>query len=307
MKRNTLDEAKIFYDKFKKTGNVEFLDYSIKILNSLKKDLNSLNLLGLCYLDKEDPDKALEYFNQAYKFAKDDESKGIILFNKALCYFKKKNYVETYEILKQVVSLRTSVRGYANRLLAKVCIIRGGKYLNEARSILESYDEPNEDLALVYILLSRSGEKDLYKKAIEIAEILKNEKLLAEALLSSDEISDLEKSLEIFRKIGDTNGEAKALFALSSKKPELIYEAIQKLEESGKGDSSEALQLLFEMYKRTNILDFLKRSIEIGKKVDNKLFLARAYTELSLHENEVENLRKAVKYYEEYIESWQNK
>lgn len=307
MKRNTLDEAKFFYDKFKKTGNVEFLDHSIKILNSLKKDLNSLNLLGLCYLDKEDSDKALEYFNQAYKLAKDDESKGTILFNKALCYFKKKNYVETYEILKQVVSLRTSVRAHANRLLAKVCIVRGGKYLNEARSILESYDEPNEDLALVYILLSRSGEKDLYKRAVEIAKILKNDKLLAEALLSSDEISDLEESLEIFRKIGDVSGEAKALFALSSKKPELIYEAIQKLEESGKGESAETLQLLFEMYKRTNILDFLKRSIEIGKKIDNKLFLARAYAELSLHENEIENLRKAVKYYEEYIESWQNK
>ncbi|AWR94203.1 tetratricopeptide repeat protein [Acidianus brierleyi] len=307
MKRNTLDEAKFLYDKFKKSGNVEYLDSSIKILNSLKKDLNSLNLLGLCYLDKEDPDKALEYFDQAYKLAKDDESKGVILFNKALCFFKKKNYVETYEILKQVVSLRTSVRAHANRLLAKVCIVRGGKYLNEARSILESYDEPNEDLALVYILLSRSGEKDLYKKAIDIAKVLKNDKLLAEALLSSDEISDLEESLEIFRKIGDVSGEAKALFALSSKKPELIYEAIQKLEESGKGESAETLQLLFEMYKRTNILDFLKRAIEIAKKIDNKLFLARAYAELSLHENEIENLRKAVKYYEKYIESWQNK
>jgi len=307
VKRNTLDEAKFLYDKFKKSGNVEYLDSSIKILNSLKKDLNSLNLLGLCYLDKEDPDKALEYFDQAYKLAKDDESKGVILFNKALCFFKKKNYVETYEILKQVVSLRTSVRAHANRLLAKVCIVRGGKYLNEARSILESYDEPNEDLALVYILLSRSGEKDLYKKAIDIAKVLKNDKLLAEALLSSDEISDLEESLEIFRKIGDVSGEAKALFALSSKKPELIYEAIQKLEESGKGESAETLQLLFEMYKRTNILDFLKRAIEIAKKIDNKLFLARAYAELSLHENEIENLRKAVKYYEKYIESWQNK
>ncbi len=306
MKRNTLDEAKFLYDKYKKTGNTEFLDNSINILNSLKKDLNTLNLLGLCYLDK-DIDKALEYFNQAYKLAKDDESKGIILFNKALCYFKKKNYIETYEILKQVLSLRTSVRAHANRLLAKVCIFRGGKYLNEARSILESYDEPNDDLALVYILLSRNGEKDLYKKAVEIAKVLKDDKLLAEALLSSNETSDLEEALKIFRKIGDTGGEAKALFALSSRKPELIYEAIQKLEESGKGESAETLQLLFEMYNRTKIIDFLRKSIEIAEKIDNKIFLARAYTELSSYENEVENLRKAIKYYEEYIKTWENK
>ncbi|MCY0882948.1 MAG: hypothetical protein OWQ50_03925 [Acidianus infernus] len=81
----------------------------------------------------------------------------------------------------------------------------------------------------------------------------------------------------------------------------MLYEAIQRLEESG--ESRERQTLLYELYKRTGILNFLKEAIKIAEKYNDYLFLARSYVELSKRENELENLRKAVLFYERYIES----
>ena len=158
-----------------------------------------------------------------------------------------------------------------------------------------------EEVAVADILLGRLKDKARYREAVERAKSLKSEKLLAEGLLSSDDVKELEEALEIFRKLNDVNGEAKVLYKLSLKKPELLYEAIQRLEESG--ESRERQTLLYELYKRTGILNFLKEAIKIAEKYNDYLFLARSYVELSKKENELENLRKAVLFYEKYVES----
>ncbi|EWG07874.1 MAG: hypothetical protein ASUL_02484 [Candidatus Aramenus sulfurataquae] len=301
MKRNTIANAVELFERYKRTKEPELLDSAISILEEVeKKDSGSLNLLGLCYLEKGDVRKAIEVFNEAYKRAKDEESRGVILLNKAMALMKLREYQGAYDALKEAISLRTSVKGEAKRLLAKVCLARGGKYVEEAKDILESFEIPNEDLAVAYILLARRGRKEYGKKAIEVSKFLKDDRLLAEALLSSGEEKDVEEALELFRRVRDVRGEARALLVLSKYKPELVYEAASKLEEI-EDESQEHLQLLYEVYKRTGLVELLKRAITIAEKLKDSLFLARAYVELSKVENEVENLRLAVKYYEEYV------
>jgi tetratricopeptide (TPR) repeat protein len=295
-----IEKAYKLYSDYKKTGNRELLS---KIEELIKGDssIQGLNLLALVYIEKGKYDDAINALDIALKKVKDDEDKATLLFNKALALFRKGDLDSSYEILKSIPS-RTSVYAHSRRFLAQVCIKKGDlRHLEEARQILESFDIPNEDLAVTYILLSRLKDKSLYKKAVEIAKSIKNEKLLAEALLSSDDEKELEVALEIFRKLNDVNGEAKVLYKLSLKKPELLYEAIQRLEESG--ESRERQTLLYELYKRTGILNFLKEAIKIAEKYNDYLFLARSYVELSKKENELENLRKAVLFYEKYVES----
>lgn len=74
-----------------------------------------------------------------------------------------------------------------------------------------------------------------------------------------------------------------------------------KLEESGQENSKEAQTLLYELYKKTGITDFLKKSLQIAEIHKDYLFLARGYVELSKKENEIENLRRAIAYYEKYL------
>ncbi len=301
MKRNTVSTALELFERYKKSKDAELLDSAISILESSeKKDSGSLNLLGLCYLEKGEPRRALEVFDEAYKRAKDEESRGVILVNRAMALMKLRMYQEAYDSLKEAISLKTSVKGEAKRLLARVCLARGGKFVEEARQLLESFDMPNEDLAVAYIILARRGMKEYVKKAIEVAKFLKDERLLAEALLSSGEKEGAERALEIFRKVGDVKGEARALLLLSKFRPELVYEAVSKLE-GVEEESPEHAQLLLEVYKRTGVVELLKRAISVAEKLNDPLFLARAYVELSKVENEVENLRLAVKYYEEHV------
>ncbi len=295
-----IEKAYKLYHEYKNSGNKELL---LKIKDLLKGDssIQGLNLLGLVYIDEGKFDDAINALDLALKKARDDEDKATLLFNKALALFKKGDIDSSYDILKSIPP-KTSVYAHSRRFLAQVCIRKGDlKHLEEARQILEGFDIPNEDLAVTYILLSRLKDKSLYKKAVEIAKIINNEKLLAEALLSSDDEKELEEALQIFRKLNDVSGEAKVLYKLSLKKPELLYEAIQRLEESG--EDRERQTLLYEVYKRTGILNFLKESIKVAERYNDYLFLARAYVELSKKENELENLRKAVLFYEKYIES----
>ncbi|WP_236749036.1 tetratricopeptide repeat protein [Acidianus manzaensis] len=299
----TIDEeekAYKLYEDYKKTKNKKNLEEIIKLLSS-KKDINSLNLLSLAYINLEKYDQAIELLDEAIKKTKDEEDKSILLFNKALALKSKGNLTASYQTLKQI-SPKSSIYQHSRRFLAQICISFGDlHYLEEAKEILENFEIPNEDLIITYILLSRLKYKELYKKAVKLAKDLKNEKLLAEALLSSDDEEELQQALQIFRKLKDTTGEAKALYKLSLKNPSLLYEAVQKLEESGNKETKETQILLYQLYKNTGIIDFLKQSIKIAEKYEDYLFLARSYVELSKKENEIENLRKAVNYYEKYI------
>ena len=78
---------------------------------------------------------------------------------------------------------------------------------------------------------------------------------------------------------------------------------MHKLEESGEGNAQDKIKLLNELYERANLVDFLKQAIKLAEKENEYLFLARAHVELSKRENEVENLRRAVTYYEKFIKS----
>jgi len=294
-------KARRLLEEYRKSKDVKKLEEAIALLEG-KEDLHSLNQLGLIYLEKGENKKAIESFEKALKLAKNQEDKNVIKFNLALALFKSKEYFRAYEILKELEN--TSLRTHAQRLLAKVCLALGDlKHVEEAKAILESFDEPTEDLIVVYIYLGRNGRKEYLDKAVKFAELLGNKKLLAEALLSYDNKEKIERALEIFRELKDVKGEARALYKLSFYRPEFLYEALQKLEESGEGNAQDKIRLLHELYKRTKITDFLKQAIEIAEKENEYLFLARAYVELSKIENEVENLRKAVKYYEEFIKS----
>ena len=293
--------AKKLLEEYRKSKDKRKLDEAIAILEG-REDLHCLNQLGLIYLEKGENKKAVESFEKALKKAKSEEDKNIIKFNLALALFKSKDYLRAYETLRELES--TSLKTHAQRLLAKVCLAFGDlRHVEEARAILESFDEPTEDLIAVYIFLGRNGKKEYLDKAVKYAELLGNKRLLAEALLSYDDKEKIEKALEIFRELKDIKGEARALYRLSFYRSELLYEALQKLEESGEGNAQDRIKLLNELYKRTNILDFLKQAIELAEKENEYLFLARAYVELSKKENEVENLRKAIKYYEEFIKS----
>ncbi|QIW25163.1 tetratricopeptide repeat protein [Sulfolobus sp. S-194] len=295
-----LERAKQLFDEYKKTKDPSKLDEAIKLLEG-REELHSLNQLGLAYLEKGDTRKAIEYFEKALRKTKSNEDKYIINFNLALALFKDKDYTRAYEILRELVN--TPLKTHAQRLLAKVCLSIGDiKHVEEARAILESFDEPTEDLIVAYIYLGRnSGRKDYLDKAMNYAELIHNKRLLAEALLSYDDKDKIERALEIFRELKDVKGEARALYKLSFYKSELLYEALQKLEESNEGSPQDKIRLLNELYKRTGVIDFLKQAISIAEKEKEYLFLARAYVELSKKENELENLRKAVMYYEEFL------
>jgi len=294
-------KAKKLLEEYRKNKDMKKLDEAIAILEG-REDLQCLNQLGLIYLEKGEDKKAKESFEKALKKAKSQEDKNIIKFNLALALFKLKDYSRAYEILRELEN--TSLRTHAQRLLAKVCLALGDlRHVEEARAILESFDEPTEDLLAVYIFLGRNGKKEYLDKAVKYAEMLGNKRLLAEALISYDDKEKIEKGLEIFRELKDVKGEARALYRLSFYRSDLLYEALQKLEESKEGNAQDRIKLLNELYKRTKIVDFLKQAITLAEREKEYLFLARAYVELAEKENEVENLKKAVKYYEEFIKT----
>ncbi|MEJ2777395.1 tetratricopeptide repeat protein [Stygiolobus sp. RP850M] len=299
-----LEKAKVLYEEYKRKKDKSLLDEAVKLLQG-DDSVASLNQLGLIYTELERYQEAEEVFRKALRKTKNEEDLAIIKFNLAICLFKKKDLTSAYEILKELSVTKNVMKVHSQRLLAKVCLAMGDiKHVDEARAILENFDEPTEDLIVSYIYLARNGRREYLKKAIELAQLLGNKRLLAEALLSSEAEEDLEKALVLFRELKDVKGEARALYKLSFYNKELLYEALQKLEEYGEGTDSDKVRLLNELYKRTNLVDFLKKAISYAEKANETLFLARAYVELSKHENEVENLRKAVKYYEEFISKY---
>lgn len=292
-------KARKLLEEYRKSKDENKLNEAIGLLEG-KEDIASLNQLGLLYIEKGKYNKAIDCFEKAIKKTKSVEDKYIIKFNLALALFKARDLIRAYEILRELEN--SPLNTHAQRLLAKVCLSFGDlRHAEEARAILEGFDEPTEDLIAAYIFLGRNGKKEYLDKAVKYAELLRNRRLLAEALLSYDDKEKIERALELFRELKDVKGEARALYKLSFFSSELLYEALQKLEESGEGSSQDKIKLLNELYKRTNILDFLKKAIEIAEREKEFLFLARAYVELSKRENELENLRKAVKYYEEFI------
>ncbi|KGO95124.1 hypothetical protein Q766_03230 [Flavobacterium subsaxonicum WB 4.1-42 = DSM 21790] len=90
------------------------------------------NLLGICYRKLLNFDKAIEYYNQAAKIAKDSISKSIVQNNIAMVYFDKKDYTSALKIL---TALNASAIVQTN-LSAKA------RVLNNIGSIYQTINNP---------------------------------------------------------------------------------------------------------------------------------------------------------------------
>ncbi|BBG24345.1 hypothetical protein IC006_1655 [Sulfuracidifex tepidarius] len=265
----------------------------------IKKDCVVLNNLGLCYMYLGNCEDSMEVFNSAREVCK-NEDEYMLDFNYSLALLNCNRPSEAYIVIKSL--LKQKKDPHFIRLFGRVCLSlskRDLSYVMEAVPLLESLDQPVEELILSYILLAKDHDKKLIEKALQLAEENGDKKLLAEALLVKGDLRSLEKALSIFRETGDVRGEARALYLLSSFQQDRLPEALSVVEKLGESDKKE---ILYDMYKRTKISSLLKEAIRIAEKQGDWLFLARGYRELSKTENEVDNLRKAVEFYEKYIE-----
>ncbi|ACR42249.1 tetratricopeptide repeat protein [Saccharolobus islandicus] len=306
-KRNILYTTLIqeYYNLYKKYKNMEFLDRALSIANEIeKKNPTILNFLGLIYLEKRKPDIAILTFKELLsEYNLNNEDKNIILYNLSLAYFQKGELSNAYNTLKSLVlNSKEEINALSKKLLVKVCLALGEiKYVEEARELLEEFEIPSEDLAITYAALAKYyNDTKLLEKAKSIATVLGNEKILADILSISDNEEDLRKAIQIYEKLGDYNSQLKPLYKLSNRDPSLLVEILEKIKNLE--DSKDKLNILYDIYKRTKIVQFLKEAIETAEKLQDYLFLARAYSELASYEEEVSNLRKAISFYEKYIQ-----
>jgi len=306
-KRNILYTTLIqeYYNLYKKYKNMEFLDRALSIANEIeKKNPTILNFLGLIYLEKRKPDIAILTFKELLsEYNLNNEDKNIILYNLSLAYFQKGELSNAYNTLKSLVlNSKEEINSLSKKLLAKVCLALGEiKYVEEARELLEEFEIPSEDLAITYAALAKYyNDTKLLEKAKSIATVLGNEKILADILSISDNEEDLRKAIQIYEKLGDYNSQLKPLYKLSNRDPSLLVEILEKIKNLE--DSKDKLNILYDIYKRTKIVQFLKEAIETAEKLQDYIFLARAYSELASYEEEVSNLRKAISFYEKYIQ-----
>ncbi len=309
-KRNTLYISLIqeYHNLYKKYKNTEFLDRALSIANKIeKKNPTVLNILGLIYLEKRRPDIAILTFKELLSnYNLNNEDKNVILYNLSLAYFQKGELLNAYNTLKGLVlNSRGEINVLSKKLLVKVCLALGEiRYIEEARELLEEFNIPSEELAIAYAALAKYyNDNKLLKKAKDIAIVLGNEKILADILSISDDEEDLRKAIQIYEKLGDHNSELKPLYKLSNKDPSLFAQILEKI--GNLEDSKDKLVILYDIYRRTKILQFLKEAIKTAEKLQDYLFLARAYSELANYEEEVTNLRKAISFYEKYIEKSQ--
>ncbi|QGA54707.1 hypothetical protein GFS03_09050 [Sulfolobus sp. E5-1-F] len=309
-KRNILYTMLIqeYYNLYKKYKNTELLDRALSIANEIeKKNPTVLNTLGLIYLEKGMPDIAILTFKELLsKYNLNNEDKNIILYNLSLAYFQKGELLNAYNTLKGlVVNSRGEINTLSKKLLAKVCLALGEiRYIEEARELLEEFEIPSEDLAITYAALAKYyNDTKLLKKAKDIALALGNDKILADILSISDDEKDLRRAIQIYEKLGDYNSQLKPLYKLSNNDPSLFVKILEKM--VNLEDSKDKLVILYDIYKRTKIPQFLKEAIKTAEKLQDYLFLARAYSELANYEEEVTNLRKAISFYEKYIEKSQ--
>ncbi|BDB97511.1 tetratricopeptide repeat protein [Saccharolobus caldissimus] len=303
----SLSLAEEYYNLYKVTKNTDFLDRALNIISNLeKKDVRVLNLLGLIYIEKGNLDSAISIFEEILsKYKISDDDKYIVLYNISLAYFRKGEISRAYAILKNIIlNSKGEINMLSKKLLAKVCLKLGEnniKYIEEARSILENFEIPSEDLAITYAALAKYyNDRELLNKAKEVAILLKNERILADVLSVSDDENDLRKALEIYTKLGDYKNQLKVLYKLSAKDFTLFPEILERIKNMD--DNKDKILILYDMYKRTRIYQFLKEAIKSAEKIGDFLFLARAYSELANYENEIINLRKSISYYEKYIQ-----
>ncbi|WP_338600690.1 CDC27 family protein [Sulfolobus tengchongensis] len=299
-----------YYNLYKRYKNPEFLDKALGLIDEIgEKNSSTLNILGLIYIEKKEYNKAISIFNElldSHKLSTDD--KDIILYNLALAYFGKGELKNAYNILKSLtLTSKGEINTLSRKLLAKVCLKLGESnitYVNEAKEILESLDMPSEDLAVAYAVLAKhNNDKYFLEKAKKIATMLGNERLLADILSISDNEEDLKEAIRLYAKIGDYKNQLKPLYKLSRSDQSIFTEILDRLKNIE--DSKDKLEILYDIYRRTNLIYFLKEAIKTAEKIEDYLFLARAYVELANYEDEASNLKKAVLFYEKYIQSKQ--
>ncbi len=284
-----------------KERNKESLNKSISFYSQVnKKDCTVLNNLGLCYMYLGKCEDSMDTFNSAREVCK-NEDEYMLDFNYSLALLNCGKPSEAYVVMKSL--LKQKKDPYSVRLFGRICLSlskRDLSYVREAVPLLESLDQPVEELILSYILLGKDHDKKLIDKALELAKENGDKELIAEALLVKGDLPSLEMALSIFRELGDARGEARALYLISIVQQDRLPEALSAVEKLEESDKKE---ILYDMYKRTKISSLLKEAMRIAETQEDWLFLARGYRELSRTENEVDNLRKAVEFYEKYIDS----
>ncbi|MEM3515879.1 MAG: CDC27 family protein [Saccharolobus sp.] len=294
-----------YYNIYRKTKNTKFLDKIIQLSEEIdRRDINVLNILGLAYLEKKEFDNAIKIFNEIlndHNITRED--RNTILYNLAIAYFNKGELATAYDILKEIsLNSNGDLNILSKRLLAKTCLKLGDvRHIEEAKKILESFDTPTEDLAIAYAALAKYyGSKELLEKAKSIANIIGNKRVMADVLSVSNDENDLKEAYKLYSELNDNIGQIRVLYKLSYNNPSLFSEIIDRLQLLD--DSKDKLSILYDLYIRTKIIQFLKEAIKVAEKLNDVLFIARAYAELAKYENEVENLRKAISFYERYVE-----
>lgn len=133
-KQHQIDRALISLEKY--------LDLHNKLKGKTVHYLLVLNYIGLCYVNKQNYQKALTYFEQSIEFqTKEDFHIEIManpLFNSACCHFKLQNFDQAIPILLQCTEFSKSV------------LLKSDLDLYEIYSLLEqSYKAENEFLAAI--------------------------------------------------------------------------------------------------------------------------------------------------------------
>ncbi len=169
----------VFYYKlavvnYEKSLLEEAVSYLNKSITQNPKNEPSLNLLGLIYLKKNEPKKAIEVYNKILSFydkkTNSSSKKGYVIINLARAYYQDKNYEEAAKHYRRISKDNAAYRESLTEL--------GWTYLQQSkvRSALsaiqtlhtpfyENYFEP-ESLVLRSILLNYMCQFDEAEKSI---------------------------------------------------------------------------------------------------------------------------------------------
>jgi tetratricopeptide (TPR) repeat protein len=289
-----------YLQQYLRSRNVEYVEKSLSFYKQVeKKDCVVLNNIGLCEMYLGKCQESMDVFNNARKVCK-NEDEYMLDFNYALSLLSCGKEEEAYMIMKSLIKNNKSPSFI--RLFGKTCISLARKdmnYVEEAVPLLESLEQPVEELVLSYIILAKAKGNEFTEKALKLARENGDERLIAEALLVKGDEKSLNEALSLFRRVNDMNGQARALYALSLVEQDKLPDALNLVEKLP--DDIEKMEILFDLYKRTKMIPLLKESLRIAEKVQNWLFLARGYRELSEREDALNNLKKSVEFYEKYV------
>ena len=138
-----------------------------------QKDSTDLIYMAICYMELENYDSSMMYFNKANKICKGDEFKAYILLNKSHLLSKRGEYLSAIRISKQAIKLNISghIRTYIYinyaSYLYEYCKFKDA--INVYDSILNFMEVEKENYGYIYQTLG-----DCYFELEDYASALKN-------------------------------------------------------------------------------------------------------------------------------------